>query len=494
MKQYRPWQPNQSFLFPVSPMDWLPEGHLAFFILDVVGELDLSEFEEAIQSADPRGERPYSPRMMVALLLYGYAIGVYSSRKIARKTYEDVAFRVLAGGNHPHFTRICAFRRAHEAAFRDLFVKVLELCAAAGLVKLGCIAIDGSKVQGNASKHKAMSYERMEREEDRLTCEISDLLELAEQIDANEDEQGGDGPAFDLPAELTRREDRLRRIRETKAALEVEAAQSRIGHLRELAQQNRAKAEETGDPGAETRSQRQEAQAQQLEASLTNEPDSVGCCGAGNPTEQGLRTHRVPCTPDGRPKSKAQRNFTDPDSRIMERDSTFLQGFNCQVAVDEAAQVIVAQAVTNLAPDTEHLGPMLRQVVDNCGAAPDVATADAGYWRADHETFANRLGTDLYVMLQRKHRPPDEALANRENQTPRVAMARKLDSARGRRFYARRKAIVEPVFGQIREVRGFRRFSLRGLSAVISEWSIVTTAHNLLKLFRYGPSAGTAAA
>jgi len=435
-KQYRPWQPNQSFLFPVSPMDWLPEGHLAFFILDVVGELDLSEFEEALQSADPRGERPYSPRMMVALLLYGYAVGVYSSCKIARKTYEDVAFRILAGGNHPHFTRICAFRRAHQAAFGDLFVKVLELCAGAGLVNLGCIAIDGSKVQGNASKHKAMSYERMKREEDRLTCEISDLLELAEQVDANEDEQGGDDPAFDLPSERTRREDRLRRIRETKAALEVEAAQSRIGHLRELAQLNRAKAEETGDPRAETRSKRQEAQAEQLDASLTS----------------------------------------------------------CQVAVDETAQVIVAQAVTNLAPDTEHLGPMLRQVVDNCGAAPGVATADAGYWHSDHEAFANRLGTDLYVMLQRRHRPPDEALSNPENQSPRVAMARKLDSARGRRFYARRKAIVEPVFGQIREVRGFRRFSLRGLSDVISEWSIVTTAHNLLKLFRYGPSAATAAA
>lgn len=478
MKSYRAWQPEQSFLLPQSPREWLPSNHLAYFILDLVEGLDLSRIDAAIQKKDPRGERPYSPRMMVALILYGYSTGVFSSRRIARATYDVVAFRVLCGGCHPHFTRVSAFRKSHLSALSALFLQVLRLCQKAGLVRLGHVSLDGTKVQANASKHKAMSYERMEKKEEELATEISDLLERAAQIDAKEDSRLGELEDWsDLPEELRRRETRLSKLQDAKAALEREARAVRRRRLIHQAQRNRKTAQQHSDPierrKADTRAKRRLDQASKLEdaGTSTSEPASE--------TSQGLRTHSVPVTRSGRPKPSAQRNFTDPDSRIMERNSQFLQGYNCQAAVDEAAQIIVAHAVTNQPPDCEHLTPMLHQVRSNTGRFPDAITADSGYWRPENEQCTQELGVNAFINIQTSHRTETDY-----PDSPRARMSAKLQSVEGRTLYARRKATVEPVFGQIKEARGFRRFLLRGIEPVIGEWGIICTTHNLLKLFR----------
>ncbi len=239
-KQYRPWSPKQGFLLPPSPLDWLPEGHLAYFILELVAELDLGEIERAIQAKDSRGTRPYSPGMMVALLVYAYCVGVYSSRKIERATYEDVAFRVLAAGQHPFFTTINEFRKTHLDALAGLFVQVLQLCRRAGLVKLAHVAVDGTKVQAAASKHKAMSYRRMSEEEARLRARVDELLARAEAVDQEEDARFGEGQRDeDLPEELRRSEGRLERIQQAKAQLEADARASRAAELRDQAERAR---------------------------------------------------------------------------------------------------------------------------------------------------------------------------------------------------------------------------------------------------------------
>ena len=269
-KQYRPWTPEQTFLLPPSPMEWLPEGHLAYFVLEVVGELDVGAIEAAIQKKDPRGERPYSPRMMTSLIVYAYCAGVFSSRKIERATYEDVAFRVIGGGGHPHFTTVNTFRLEHREALAGLFVQVLRLCMRAGLKTVGHVALDGSKVQANASKHKAMSYGRMKDEEKRLAAEIEQLLQRADVVDTQEDaEFGRDKRGDELPEELQRRESRLARIREVKAELEKEAAEARATKLRANAAELRAEAEAIGTvPGqlkqSSTRAARSEKQADEL--------------------------------------------------------------------------------------------------------------------------------------------------------------------------------------------------------------------------------------
>ena len=475
----------QSNLLPQSPSDWLPNGHLAYFVLDVVAELDLTAFHIAIQSKDARGARPYAPDLMVALILYGYCTGVFSSRRIARATYEDVPFRVIAGECHPHFTRIAAFRRDHLRRLEGLFLQVLRLCEKAGLVKLGHVAIDGSKIQANASKHKAMSYDRMKKDEDRLLNEISDLMELAEQTDAREDAKYGEGvDPLDLPAELKRREDRLAKIREAKAALEREARQGRLAHVQEVTGRTLANAHRHEDPATRKRVETQakkrldKAQEQLFRHDDDDDPPSLM-------TRQGLRKHRPRSSTDGTPKPDAQRNFTDPDSRIMESNSTFLQAFNCQVAVDEGDQVIVAHAVSNQPPDSANLEPVLHQVVDNCGRAPDVTTADAGYWREDVPRLGDELGTKLFVSVPRHYRTTaDTQHDDPTNQRPRPRMMRALQSVEGQRAYARRKAVVEPVFGQTKEARRFRRFLLRGIDNAMGEWALLCTTHNILKLFR----------
>jgi transposase len=427
-------------------MDWLPEGHLARFILDLVKELDLGRIY-ARYERDLRGFPPYHPQMMVALLLYGYCVGVPSSRKIERKTYEDVAFRVIAGEEHPDHSRINEFRRVHLEALSGLFVQVLRLCQKAGLVKLGKVALDGTKMKANASKHKAMSYQRMGEEEKRLRARVSELLAEAEKVDAKEDAEFGVGRRGDeLPEELQRAETRLKRIREAKKALEAEARQ----------QHEEAKnAKDHDDPPPP-------------------------------PTETPLPKHKIPTTDEGKPTPKAQRNFTDPESRIMKTGDGYVQGYNCQAMVDAEHQVIVAQAVTNQPPDAEHLVPMLVQTVANCGAKPEKLLADAGYYSEANACEAEKWNVDPYIATgrQRRSEPPPQVLGRPPaDLTNKQQMARKLATKDGAAVYARRKVIVEPVFGQTKEARGFRRFLLRGLAKVRHEWSLISLTHNILKLY-----------
>lgn len=482
-KKYRQWNPTQSFLLPPSPAEWLPEGHLAYFILDVVDVLDLSAIEREAQRSDPRGTRPYNPKMMVALLLYGYCTGVVSSRKIERATYEDVAFRVIAGNSHPDHTVLSEFRRRYLEFLRQIFVQTVRLSQEAGLVSLGCVALDGTKVQANASKHKAMSHKRMLKAERKLEREISALLKMAERIDRQEDERFGvDRRGDEVPEELRRREGRLQKIRAAKAALESEAKHARADRLDELADGQRRRAEKTTNPAEEKRALTRAAKSDAAAKALRDEDDEPPSASSS----EGLPHHRVATDADGRPKPKAQRNFTDPDSRIMKAGGNYLQGYNCQAVVDEANQVIVASGLTNQPPDQEHLPALVDQVAHLCGEYPEQLTADAGYWAASNAEYCEKQGVDAYIATGRYHHgkraPPKKGRENRA----RREMRAKLETEEGKKVYARRKAIVEPVFGQHKEARGLRRFLLRGLGKVRAEWDLWSASHNLLKLYRSG--------
>jgi len=512
-KTYRPWSPRQPFLLPPSPDEWLTEGHLVYFLLDLVEQLDLSAIESPIQARDPRGEKPYDPRMMVTLLLYAYCVGVPSSRRIQLATFEHVGFRVISGGSHPHFTRICAFRREHFGALRALFTQVLQLCRAAGLASLGHVSLDGSKFKANASKHRAMSYDRMQTSSERLEAEIAELLQKAEEVDAAEDELYGEGEApQDLPDELHRRQSRLARIRAAMAALEQEAKETRAAELRAQAAGHRETAATHPHPSvrkrATTNAAKREARARDLLDDQGNDDDasdgldsgsgpasSAGDAAAGADGGDGggsrpspLPAHRTPATPDGDPKPKAQRNFTDSDSRIMELQGGFIQGYNGQIAVDEDHQIIVAAAMTNQAPDTYHLVPLLERVEANCGALPSKATADTGYWAPSNAQWCDAHGVDAYIATGRMKRgwareppatdePPPEADA-------RERMRHKVNTVEGREIYKQRKCVPEPVFGQIKECRGFRQLLHRGIEKAQCEFSMICTGHNLMKLFR----------
>lgn len=447
-KTFRPYAPEQSELLPSSPREWLPSDHVAYFILDVVKELDLSALMGRYEK-ELRGYPPYHPRMMVALLLYAYCVGVASSRRIERRTHEDIAFRIIAAGQHPDHTVISEFRRKHLDLLSALFTQVLALCGKAGLIKLGHVALDGTKLKANASKHKAMSYERLKEQEQQLAQKVAELLKEAEEADATEDKLYGKNKHGDeLPEELKRAETRLTRIREAKAALEEEAKAAR---------------------------ERQDAEKKKGD----DEPPSSG------PTP--LPSHQVQSEADGTPKPKAQRNFTDPESRIQKTKDGFVQGYNAQAAVDEEHQIIVAQALTNQPPDVEHFAPMMEQVIENCGTSPAVATADAGYFSEENLIRAAELGVDVYIATGRlKHgeaQPPARGRAP-EGMTPKQWMSRRLRTKGGHAVYARRKAIVEPVFGQTKHARGLRQLLLRGLAKARGEWSLICTTHNLLKLYR----------
>jgi len=492
-KQYKPWTPDPPFLLPPSPLEWLPEGHLAHVVLDVVGALDLDEIEGPLHAKDRRGARPYNPAMMTALLLYGYCVGVFSSRKLERATYEDVAFRVIGGGNHPDHSRIATFRRDHLEALRGLLLLGLKRCQKAGMVKLGHGAIDGTKIQGNASKHKAMSYERMLQTERRLQGEIDALLARAEEIDSSEDTRyGHGGREEDLPAELRRREQRLARIREAKSRLEAEAAEARARPLRVPA--HRA-AEPSKDDTVETAARKRAGTRSTRRAAAAGKPapgrDDEDI--APPTTEDGLPMHEPKAKRDGTPTPTAQRNFTDADRRIMASQGTFVQGYSCQAAVDDAHQIIVAEAVSNQSPDNGNLVPMLGLVQQSCDATPAAATGESGYWTSTVEEQAARMGTNAYLSTERRrHWDADDTVTEgtpSRDLDPRGRMRHKLRTTRGRAIYARRKGTVEPVFGQTKEGRGFRRFHLRGLSGVIGEWAIVCTGHNLLKRFRFRKAA-----
>jgi len=437
---------DQSLLLPPSLRDWLPKNHPAWFLSDVVESLDLSPIYQ-VYEAESRGKPPYHPAMMLKVLIYAYSTGVYSSRKIERRLQDDIAFRVLSGNTQPDFRTISDFRKRHLEAFRHLFLQVLTICKRAGLVRLGNVALDGTKIKANASKHKAMSYQRMLEETERLQNEIEALTQKAQEADAAEDrELGANRRQEDLPRELAFREQRLATIRAAKEALEAEA--------------------------------RQRDQRPSTAAADPEKPDPGG---------QGGKRRRK--RPPGTPEPKAQRNFTDPDSRIMKgSDKQFLQGYNAQAAVDARSQVIVAADVTNQAADTPHLVPMVKQVVANVGRKPKRVAADAGFYSETNVTTLQGSHIDPHIPPgKQRHRQRRQPRAPR-GRIPKKAtladrMRRKLLTKAGARYYRQREQSIEPVFGQIKQGRGFRQFSLRGLAKVQGEWHLVCLAHNLRKLF-----------
>jgi transposase len=429
--------------------DWLPQEHLVYFIRDVVGQMDLSAIYKSYDGS--KGGYPaYHPEMMVALLIYAYCVGVASSRKIEKATYELIPFRVLTADQHPDHDTIAEFRRRHLGALAALFIQVLRLCQKAGLVKLGHVSLDGTKVRANASKHKAMSYARMEKSVVELEAEVKRLLSEAEAIDTSEDDQYGKGRHGDeLPEELRYKQGRLAKIKEAKEALECEA--------RERAQRQRLD---------------QENKRQQREAS-------------------GEHRGRPAKTPSEKPDGKAQYNFTDPESRIMKDGArkAFEQCDNCQAAVDGDSQVIVATRVSQEANDKQQLQPVVERLKANLeGNKPVRMTTDSGYFSEDNITYLAQEQIDGYVATGRiKHGqrplpvprgriPKDASLKER--------MSRKLRTHKGRAIYSKRKEISEPVFGQIKHVRGLRQFLLRGVHKVSAEWDLICLGHNLLKLFR----------
>jgi transposase len=423
-KTFRPYEPDQLLLLPPALSDWVPEGHVSRFVSELVDGLDLSAIEDAYE--EERGYPPYHPRMMVKVLLYAYAMGIYSSRRIGRGLADSVALRFLAAGNEPDFRTISDFRKRHGPALSGLFSQVLWLCRRAGLVKLGHVAVDGTKIKANASKHKGMSYRRMKSAEAQLQGEVDDLLRRAEEADEREDEQyGQDRSGDDLPEELQRREGRLRKIREAMASLEAEAKE-------------RAKKE-------------------------GKDPEKA------------------------KPEPGAQRNFTDPESRGQVAGRSYIQGYNAQIAVDGHSQVIVSQHVTNAAPDVNELVPCVKRISRLLRRKPKRMLADAGYWSKDNVTALEEMGIEAFIAPERrKHSdplPPAPRGRPPRHLSPKERMKRKLQTLRGRAAYAWRKILPEPVFGQIKHGRGFRQFLRRGCKAVGEEWALITTAHNVLKLY-----------
>lgn len=447
-KTYRPWNPNQQYLLPPSVQDWLPENDMVYFLLDTVNELDISAITQKYEQEN-RGFPPFHPRMMVALLLYSYCRGIFSSRKIMRACEERLTFRVIAGDDIPNWRTISDFRKLHIKELQQLFVQVLQLCQEAGLVKLGHIALDGTKIKANASRHKAMSYGRMLKEETSLKEEIKQLLEKSEAIDRQEDDKYGlDRRGDELPEELAHRESRLKRIQEAKKVLEAKA-----------------------------KAAAQEAQKQR------EQEDSK----SGNKPQRGRKRKAVSEVP----AYNKQYNFTDPESGIMKANNKgWDQCGNAQAAVDSKDQIIVACDVTDESNDKKQFEPMLEQAQENVGQDKKIksASADSGYYSESNVKFAEDKKIDAYIATKRiKHNDPvRKAPGGRppKDLTVQEKMARKLRTKKGRETYSKRKSIVEPVFGQIKAARGFVQFSLRGLEKMRGEWAIVCLTHNLLKLFR----------
>lgn len=438
--RYRDYYPEQPYLLPPSLREWLPEDHLAYYISDTLDALDHSELH-ARYEGDGRRNRPYHPEMLLKVLVYAYASGTFSSRKIARKIDEDIAYRVLAAGNRPDFRTINRFRGEHLERFTTLFVEVVQLAKRMGLVKLGTVAVDGTKMKANASKHKAMSYQRMQEDEQRLKEEIAALIEQAEQIDRAEDElYGPESSGDEIPEELRRREQRLEKIREAKAALEAEQAA-----------QDQAKGRK--------------------------------------PDEEQSRYKRK----FGEPNAKAQRNFTDPESRIMKTGKGFEQCYNAQAAVEEGAQLIVAQTVGANAADNGYLTELVDGVKATTGRKPERVLADAGYKGEQNFAELERRKVRGWIALGRESKQGGEAEGRKSNDGPATARMRKrLRSKPGRARYRRRKALVEPVFGWVKRALGFREFSLRGLEKVRGEWSLVTLALNLKRIAAMRPGRASA--
>lgn len=431
-KGYRSYQPDQDLLLPPSLRNWLPEDHLVYFVSDVVDQLDLAEMH-ALYGDERRGQPPYDPSLMTKLLVYGYCVGVFSSRRIQKRLQEDVPFRVLAAGNEPDFRTISDFRKNHLEALQGLFVQVLEMALEAGAMKLGRVSLDGTKIKANASKHKAMSYGRMKEKQQQLKQEVKHLLAQAEAADAEEDERHGrDRRGDELPTELRRRESRLAKIQQAKKVLEQRA-------------QDKAAIE-------------------------------------------GKREEEAP---KAKPADKDQYNFTDPESRIMMGSDGILQGFNAQVAVEPTMQLIVGQRVTQAANDKEQLTPMLEAIEQQAGQRPQAILADNGYCSEKNLEYLESVEhperkIEGYIATGKskhgEHRRPCKPGPLPKGATRVDRMKRKLQTKAGKAVYAARKCVVEPVFGQIKQARGFRQFLLRGLKKVQGEWALLCMTHNILKV------------
>lgn len=463
-KTYRGWDAQESRQEPVSPQEALPEDDLVFFLLDLIPQMDLRPFHQHY-ARELRGQPPFDVTMMVTLLVYAYSVGVCSSRKIAAACERNLAFRAIVGNDPPDFRTISDFRKIHLAAFRPLFLEVLRVAGELGMVALGNLSTDGTKMRANASRHKAMSYGYMEKELKRLQGEVDKLLEQAEQIDAEQDAVLGSRRGDELPAELKRREDRLAKIREAKARLEAEA---------------KAKA-------SEEQRRRDEEQARRE-------------------AEGRKRRGKAPGPVPSSPEDKAQTNFTDPEAKIMKQSNKgFDYSYNAQAVVDGAEQIIVSAEVTNAANDKQQAVPMARAALENLSAAgierpkgtdgmpaPIPNTADSGYFSEKAIGELESLGMDPHVAIERqKHH--EEAAAEGPAPSPEASakdkMHHKLRSAAGKALYAARKQIVEPVFGMIKSARGIRAFLLRGLEKVSGEWQLICLTHNLLKIWRRAQSA-----
>jgi transposase len=447
--RFQTYDPDQLKMLPEDMRQWLPEDHLVYFLMDLVDTLDLEEIYASYDDGSRGGRPPYHPKMLLNLLLYAYCTGEPSSRKIEKATYERVPYRILAGDQHPDHDTISSFRKDHLPALGRLFGQVLALCKKAGLVKLGHVSLDGTKVKANASKHKAMSYDRMKKKADELEAEVKRLLKEAEKTDAAEDATYGAGKRGDeLPDELRFRQSRLKKIQEAKKALEDEA--------------RAAAAEEQAEYEAKVKARE----------------------------ERGNRG-RPPKPPSEEPEPKSQRNFTDPDSRIMPiGGKSFTQGYNCQAAVDDESQIIVAADVTQSTVDKQQVKPMVEHIKTNTGEKPKKLSADTGYFSEDNVEALTEEGIDAYIATEKQNHgkpsPPCPRGRIPKNATVKDRMGRKLRTVKGRTTYSLRKEIVEPVFGQIKAVRGFDRFSFRGHENVRNEWNLVCLGHNILKLFNSG--------
>lgn len=450
-KRFRTCDLSQPFLLPPSLQDWLAEDHLARFIADVAEQLDLSAIYASHERRDGRGKAAYHPLLMTRLLLYAYCVGKPSSRAIEKATHEDVAFRYLAANQHPDHDTIAAFRQQHLERLAGLFIEVLALCRKAGMVKLGHVALDGTKVRAQASKRRNLSYRQMEKQEEELRERVRQMLEQAAQVDAAEDARYGKGRRGDeLPEELATTKKRLAKLREVKRQMEQEARDK-------AAQAEKERAAAGGKP-------RHEAEKKRW-----------------------YRAKKNSASPAGR------RNLSDPDSRLMKDSASggFVQGFNAQAVVDGQRQIIVAAEVTEQPTDKMQLGVMVKQTKRNLRAKPLRLTADAGYWSEDELQRPELKGIDVVVPPDSQAKLDQPLARNAPRSEMAERMRTRLRDPAEQALYAMRKAIVEPVFGQIKERRGFRRFSLRGLAPVRAEWALICLTHNLLKLHRHRMAEAT---
>ena len=439
-KQFRAWKIDDIQLLPPSVQDYVPSDHLARFVVVLVREsLDLKEIERSYRSEV--GQPPFDPRLMTALMLHGYASGLYSSRRLARACVERADFMMIAAGDPPDFRTISDFRKRHLKALAGLFVQVLRLAEKAGLVKLGHVALDGTKIRANASKHKAMSYDRMKKRQAELTAEVDRWLTAAEAADREEDKLYGDRRGDELPDWVADKQKFLEKIGQAKAELEAEAkaaAQEEKRRRRKVDEERRAAGRKKSGP--------------------------------------------EPAPPSEEPPPKAQRNFTDPESRILKTKDGYIQGYNAQAAVDGQAQVIVAHGLVASTSDQDQLVVLIDGIKANLGRRPQEASADAGYCSEANLAALRKRRVTAYIATGRAKHPGQD----KRNLTGRLtrAMRLKLRRAGRRSRYRLRKQIVEPVFGQVKEARGFRQFLLRGIEKVKAEWALVCTAHNITKLAR----------